>query len=81
MRLHVENLTINSDVPLPPNTTVFYLHNIKYLNSIISLNYTIKEIYLIANFIDSTMPLELVTDKNTYQLYSNIYFIKSIYIW
>ena len=68
IRLNVEKLTIDGDLPLPPNTTYLYLHRLKYLESTISLNYTQNNINLRVGCMNEYLPLELVTQNGIYHL-------------
>ena len=68
LRLNVENLTIDGDLPLPPNTTYLYLHRIKYLDTSISLNYTANQIQLKVSCVNENLPLELMTQQGIHRL-------------
>lgn len=72
LRLNVETLTIDGDVPLPPNTTYLYLHQIKYLETSISLNYTQNAIQLRVSCVNEKLPLELKTKDGSYKLTGKI---------
>ncbi len=71
LRLNVESLTIDGDLPLPPNTTYLFLHRIKYLDTSLSLNYTANQIQLKVSCVNQKLPLEILTQKGIYRLTEN----------
>ena len=70
LRLHVEDLRFNGKIPLLPNSTFLYLHQIKYLGASLSFNYTSDTIKVIVNYIGANQ-LQLVSRDRTYDLKSN----------
>jgi hypothetical protein len=68
LRLKVDQLSINGNYSLPPDTTYIYLHNIKYLNSSLSLNFTDQFLIIRVNSISTVHKLELKSKHTTYDL-------------
>ncbi len=68
MRLKTDQLSINANYSLPPDTSYLYLHNIKYLNSSLSFNFTDEFLIVQANWISKTHKLELKSKHKTYDL-------------
>jgi hypothetical protein len=64
LRLHVEELSFNGMLPLPPDSTFMTLNRVKYLGSVITFNYTSDSIWIIVDSASSSQPLELVTRNN-----------------
>lgn len=73
LRLNVESLDIQGDVPLPENSSYLYLNQIKYLNNSISLNYTQNNIHLSVVSANKKLPLVLQTRNRIFKLTSILF--------
>lgn len=68
LRLKVDQLNINANYSLPPDTSYLYLHNIKYLNSSLSFNFTTEFLIVKVNSISTVHRLELKSKHKIYDL-------------